>query len=232
MMCLEGLLMFPQVSYKEGEMLTFGGYRLDLAARRLLHGTSEVHLSPKTFDLLQVLVENRTRALSKAELHDRLWPGTFVTDAALAVLVAELRNALGDRAGSPRFIRTVRRFGYAFCADVSLESETPPANRTYWIIWTGREIALHEGENVIGRDPAATVRLDLPSVSRRHARIVVSANDATIEDLGSKNGTLLRNHRIDGATRLADLDELQVGSARLIVRILNKSGKTQTLADR
>ena len=69
--------------------VTFGGYCLDLGTRQLLHSKIEVRLSPKAFDLLHVLVENRTRAVSKAELHDRLWPGTFVTDANLTVLVAE-----------------------------------------------------------------------------------------------------------------------------------------------
>jgi pSer/pThr/pTyr-binding forkhead associated (FHA) protein len=76
------------------------------------------------------------------------------------------------------------------------------------------------------------VRLDRPSVSRRHARIVVSSQGAIVEDLGSKNGTLLRKDRITEATHLADLDELQVGSVRLMVRILNEAAVTQTEGDR
>jgi pSer/pThr/pTyr-binding forkhead associated (FHA) protein len=75
------------------------------------------------------------------------------------------------------------------------------------------------------------VHLDLPSVSRRHARIVVSAQTATVEDLGSKNGTFVRKDRIMRAVRLADLDEVQVGSARLLVRMLGGDASTQTLAD-
>ena len=98
--------------------LTFGGYCLNVSTRQLLRGKSEVRLSPKAFDLLHMLVENRMRAVSKTELHDRLWPGTFVTDANLTVLVAELRNALHDRPDAPRFVRTVRGFGYAFCGQV------------------------------------------------------------------------------------------------------------------
>ena len=74
--------------------VTFGGFCLDLATRQLLHGETDVGLSPKAFDLLHVLIDNRTRAVSKAELHDRLWKDTYVTDANLAVLVAELRRAL------------------------------------------------------------------------------------------------------------------------------------------
>ena len=210
----------------------FEGYCLDLATRQLLKGTTEVRLSPKAFDLLQLLIDNRTRALSKSELHDRLWPATFVTDANLAVLVAELRSALHDQPGAPKFVRTVRRFGYAFCGHISSASGVPTTARTCWLVWNGREIALHDGDNIIGRDPGATVRLDLPSVSRRHARIVVSSDGAVVEDLGSKNGTLLRQDRITSPVRLADLDELQVGSQRLTVRILAGDVITQTVADR
>ena len=56
----------------------------------------------------------------------------------------------------------------------------------------------------------------------------MSAEGAIVEDLGSKNGTLLRNERITGAARLSDLDDLQVGSVRLIVRILSGGSSTQT----
>jgi DNA-binding winged helix-turn-helix (wHTH) protein len=211
--------------------VSFGGYSLDVATRQLLQGKTEVRLSPKAFDLLCVLIDNRKRALSKAELHDQLWLGTYVTDAALSVLVAELRHALHDRAGAPRFIRTVRGFGYAFCGHVSETVDTAPTPRNCWVVLGQREIALHEGDNIIGRDPGVTVRLDLPSVSRRHARIVVSAHTATVEDRGSKNGTFVRKDRITRAVRLADLDEVQVGSARLLVRMLGGDAATQTLAD-
>jgi DNA-binding winged-HTH domains len=212
--------------------VTFGGYRLDLGARQLFRARTEVSLTPKAFDLLRVLVENRPRAVSKGELHDRLWPGTFVTEANLAGLVAELRRALGDRPRAPKFIRTVHRFGYAFSGAVTGDAEVPSSRATCWIVWRGREIPLRDGENVIGRDPDATVRLDFPSVSRRHARIVVSSEEAVIEDLGSKNGTFLRSARIAGRARVADLDEVQVGSVQLTVRILTHGESTQTIGDR
>jgi DNA-binding winged helix-turn-helix (wHTH) protein len=212
--------------------MTFGGYGLDLATRQLVHGKTEVHLSPKAFDLLHVLVDNRTRAVSKAELHDRLWPGTFVTDANLGVLVAELRRALHDRPDAPRFVRTVHRFGYAFCGKVTGAVEPSASGQACWIVWSGGEVALREGDNIIGRDRDATVRLDFPSVSRRHARIVVSSEGAVVEDLTSKNGTLLRKEPITGAARLADLDDLQVGSVRLTVRILTGGMSTLTVSDR
>ncbi|HYN06296.1 MAG TPA: winged helix-turn-helix domain-containing protein [Vicinamibacterales bacterium] len=207
----------------------FGDYRLDVGARQLFRGNTEVHVSPKAFDLLHALVEHRTRAVSKTELHDRLWPGTFVTEANLASLVAELRRALADPARSSKVIRTVHRFGYAFCGQVAGDAaDRAPASHTSWIVWRGEEIPLRNGENIIGRDPGASVRIDFPSVSRRHARLDVLPDGVTVEDLGSKNGTLVKQARISGKTPLADLDELQVGSARMIVRIMHGSEPTQT----
>src|SRR5262249_35819037 len=151
--------------------------------------------------------------------------------ANLAVLVAELRKALGDPPRGSRFVRTVPRFGYAFSGQISGAVDASALRNGCWIIWNGREIALQDGDNLIGRDPGATGRLDLPIVSRRHARIIVSSEGAIVEDLGSKNGTLLGKVRIARTARLADLDELRVGSARLTVRILPAGGSTQTLGD-
>ena len=89
---------------------------------------------------------------------------------------------------------------------------------------------LAAGENLIGRDPEAAVRLDVPSVSRRHARITVSPAGFVVTDLGSKNGTFLGNRPITRATRLSDLDELRIGSVRLVIRILSDSAETHTLS--
>jgi len=208
--------------------LTFGEHRLDVRTRQLFRGTTEVHLSPKAFDLLQILAENPTRAVSKSELQDRLWPATFVTEANLASLVAELRRALGDHSRVPRFIRTVRRFGYAFCAEVAGHADATRPGQTCWIVWRGHEIPMHDGENILGRDPSATASFDSPSVSRRHARIIVSRDGVSVEDLGSKNGTMLRSKRITGPARLADHDVLQIGSVRFIVRVMGDAEATET----
>ena len=81
---------------------------------QLLRGDDVVHLSPKAFDLLSILVSHRPKALSKSDLQERLWPGTFVVEKNLANLVSEIRDAIGDDPSNPRFIRTVHRFGYAF----------------------------------------------------------------------------------------------------------------------
>jgi TolB-like protein/DNA-binding winged helix-turn-helix (wHTH) protein/tetratricopeptide (TPR) repeat protein len=94
--------------------VSFGEFVLDLDSRELRRGAEPVRLSPKAFQLLELLVTNRPRALSKADLQDRLWPNTFVVEKNLANLVSEIRQVLGDSPSGSSFIRTVPRYGYAF----------------------------------------------------------------------------------------------------------------------
>ena len=103
---------------------TFGDFVLDLDARELLRAGSPVSLSPKAFQLLSILVETGPRALSKSALQDRLWPGTFVVEKNLTNLVGEIREAFGDDATRPRYIRTVHRFGYAFCEPAATDARS------------------------------------------------------------------------------------------------------------
>jgi DNA-binding winged helix-turn-helix (wHTH) protein len=212
----------------------FGEFRLDSGARQLFRSDAEVHLSPKAFDLLRTLLEARPNALAKTELTERLWPGIFVSEANLSVLIAEIRGVLADPPRNPRFVRTVHRFGYAFCGS-AMDMPTSPgkvttSDRSYWLMLSTRRIALADGENVIGRDPHAVVWLDMPGVSRQHARILIENAEATVEDLGSKNGTYVRGERIASSARLSDGDAIRVGPVLLTFRIWSPSGTTATQA--
>src|SRR6185436_13733340 len=99
--------------------IRFGPFVLDLDTRQLTQDNREIHLSPKAFELLVTLARDRPRVLSKADLQQRLWPETFVAEANLSNLVAEIREALGDRARAPLFIRTAHGFGYAFSGEAT-----------------------------------------------------------------------------------------------------------------
>lgn len=99
----------------------FGEFTLDDSTRQLTAWRGEIHLSPKAFQLLSILIEARPKVIAKGDLHERLWPSTFVSEGGLASVIAELRAALGDDAREPRFIRTVFAFGYSFCAEVRTE---------------------------------------------------------------------------------------------------------------
>jgi DNA-binding winged helix-turn-helix (wHTH) protein len=210
----------------------FSPYVLDLESRQLLRGEDVVHLSPKAFELLSILVADRPKALSKSDLQERLWPGTFVVEKNLANLVSEIREAIGDDPANPRFIRTVHRFGYAFRETVTRGEAGRSAGRggeaSFRLKWIDGRVTLEEGEHLIGRDPDAEIFLNAAGVSRRHARIGISAGRATIEDLGSKNGTFVGDERVEGARSLGDGDIIGVGSVKLTLRIFQTPSSTKT----
>lgn len=215
--------------------MRFGDFVLDVDRRQLLRGSAPVHLSPKAFDLLTTLIEARPKALSKEELLDKAWRGTFVTENNVATVIADIRSALEDDPRRARFVRTVHGFGYAFDGMVLIDDEPTAATGTPMrprVVWEGREIPLQVGENIIGREGTGVVALDSPTVSRRHARMLVGADRVTLEDLGSKNGTYLRDRLLDGVVALADGDEIRFGSIVVLFRSVGPAGATQTAESR
>lgn len=213
--------------------IRFDDFVLDTARRLLVRGGATVHLTPKAFELLSALLERRPDAVAKAELEARIWGDTHVAETSLAGLVAELRNALGDQVREPRYVRTVHGFGYAFCApaqDAGVRAAHADQDLVYRLSWHRREVSLRPGENVLGRDAAAVAWLDSPTVSRRHARILVSADGATLEDLGSHNGTYVQGRRVDAPVQLRDRDEIRLGSVLVTFRIYQPGG-TESASD-
>jgi DNA-binding winged helix-turn-helix (wHTH) protein len=210
----------------------FGDFSLDTDTRQLLSNGDEVHLSPKAFELLTMLLANPARAVSKGELQERLWPSTFVEETNLAGLTAEIRRALGDTASSPRFVRTVYGFGYRFVGEVMVDAGSGrprPLRVKLCLTFEKREVALMNGANVIGRAPDATIQIDSLGVSRYHARIQVSDDDATLEDLGSKNGTHLDGKRITTPARLSDGSQIRLGTIVVTFRMALPTSPTQSL---
>jgi DNA-binding winged helix-turn-helix (wHTH) protein len=209
----------------------FGRFTLEPGTRRLLRDGEEIHLPPKAFELLRCLVENRSRAVSRDELQSILWPSTFVVETNIASLVAEVRRALGDRADDPIFVRTMHRFGYWFIGavhDSGAKDEPMTPAVKYWLIWDTRQILLAEGVNVVGRAADAGVWIDARGVSRHHARIVVARGAATVEDLGSKNGTYVGAQRVTTPRALADGEQIRLGSVVVTFRIPQPPGATET----
>src|SRR5436189_2499544 len=94
--------------------VTFGDLAIDYERRQLMRHGEEVHLSGKAFALLDLLLQRRPNAVKRAEIISHVWPDTFVSPSNLATLVQEIRDALGDDARRPRFVRTIFAYGYAF----------------------------------------------------------------------------------------------------------------------
>ncbi|HTY41868.1 MAG TPA: FHA domain-containing protein [Thermoanaerobaculia bacterium] len=210
----------------------FGECVLDSETRQLFVRGEEIHLQPKALQLLELLIRNRPRAVSKEAIHAEIWPGTFVSDGTVTSLLAEIREAIGDDAHESRFVRTVHRFGYAFCGPAQETGArlSPLAGRkvVHWLVRGRRRIPLEPGETIIGRDPGAGIFIDDRSVSRRHARILVTDDVAVLEDLSSKNGTFIQERRVEGSFALSDGDKVRIGSVPVTVRIFAVPESTDT----
>ena len=123
--------------------LRFSDFTFDSNARQLYRGADELHLSPKAFDLLALLLERRPGVVDKKTLREMLWGKTSVVDANLNNLVSEVRAAFDDDPQQPRFVRTVHRVGYAFCGAAVEDREADPAPDRlprFWLLWNDRTI--------------------------------------------------------------------------------------------
>jgi hypothetical protein len=208
----------------------FGGFVLDTDARELRHGSNPVRLSPKAYQLLEILVEARPRALSKSDLMHGIWPDTFVVEANLANLVGEVRAALGDSTHDPRFVRTVHRFGYAFL-DVAAPAPRRGGRRVWRARWGDRQVELLPGTHLVGRGEQS-IQIDTLSVSRVHARVVAAPDRLTYEDLDSKNGSFRAGEPIRGAIEVASGDVIIVGSVEVTFVLVRASQSTQSVERR
>jgi DNA-binding winged helix-turn-helix (wHTH) protein len=213
--------------------VSFDEFTLDTEERLLSKGGAPVHLTPKALALLECLVAKGHGAVPKAELLGRIWPSTCVSEGSLTSVVKELRKALGDSARAPRYVRGVRGFGYAFCGEARVEPAAAAggSGAAAWrpefrVWWENREVALAEGENLLGRTHEAAVWVEHPGVSRRHAVIRVAGSTATIEDCSSKNGTFVGAERVAGRRELRAGDEIWLGPA--LVRFAAYAGDATT----
>lgn len=218
-----------------GGTVRFGVFEVDLGTGELRRRGAKVALQEQPFQVLALLLENPGALVTRDQLRQRIWPGAVFVDFehGLNKAVSKLRRVLGDSAENPRFVETLARRGYRFLASVE-EARSPQARPraavTFRLLQEGRTVPLAPGANVIGRDPDTAVCVDAASVSRRHAQVVVTADGATVEDLGSKNGTFVNGRHIEAPAALADGDEIRVGVALLVVRVVN-TASTSTQAE-
>ncbi|HYT77395.1 MAG TPA: winged helix-turn-helix domain-containing protein, partial [Vicinamibacterales bacterium] len=178
----------------------FGPFVVDRAAYRVSRGADALDLSPKLLDLLLHLLDHAGTLVTKEALLDALWPGANVTDNALTQAVSELRQALGDDASSPRFIRTVARRGYRFVAAVDGTDAVADAT-----IVDERAVAVLDFTNVTGDADSAwlsagiaeTVSGDLRAlgrfrvIDRRRVTDAARRTGGALQDVAAALGTRL-----------------------------------------
>lgn len=207
--------------------LRFGEFDLDGRTRELTYRGEPVRITPKAFQMLELLIAARPEIVTKGQLIEQLWPDVAVEEANVRNLVAELRRVLSDDDRTPRFIRTAHRTGYAFIANVvDAGRRRIPIAR---LVGAREAYVLEDGDNIIGRDERCSVVLDGSGISRHHARVFVAKGRAVLEDLGSKNGTWVNDRRIDSAVDLEEGDEIRIGTVVLTFRRSATAGSTTTI---
>ncbi len=208
----------------------FDRFTIDGDRRMVWRGDDEVHVAPKTLDLLLVLLGRAPNAVSKAELMTALWPDTHVSDATLTGVIADAREALGDEGHAPKVIRTLHRFGYAFTGQIEREVGADRAEPVLgWLITDAWRLPLRSGETILGREGEGVVPLPSPSVSRQHAAVMIEGTAARLRDLGSKNGTYVDEMRVERPIALRDGARLRFGTLEVVYRAAGETSSTDTI---
>jgi DNA-binding winged helix-turn-helix (wHTH) protein len=210
----------------------FESFELDRSQYRLAREHVTIPIKRMVLDVLAYLVEHRDRVVTREELLSEVWRGRFVSDGVLSLTVHEARRALGEDAHRGTFIKTLHGRGYQFLwrPVEELAGEEPPRREAVvaYLQWAGGQTPLPEGAHFIGRDATSTVVLDSLRVSRHHARLAVSSSATVVEDLGSKNGTLLNGVRVSQPTSLCDGDVLEICGVAIRFRLAGSDLSTVT----
>ncbi len=190
-------------------VLRFANFELDLDTRELKRDGRPVTLQPKVLDLIRFLIENRERAVDKAEIQDVVWPGVVVTETSLTQAIRKARRALGDDANAQSVIRTVHGHGYRFVAPI--EASDPPTAAVAPVRHDRPGIAVLPFVNLSG-DPdqeyfSDAITQDLITNLSRHRWLRVIARNSTF---GYK-GTAVDVRQL---ARELDVDYVVEGSVR------------------
>jgi len=206
----------------------FGEFHLDIAAYALSRAGTRIKLEKLPMELLILLVRSAGTLVDRRTIQAALWDSdVFVEhDAATNTAIRKIRQSLDDDADQPRFVETVVGKGYRFIAPIEGRTERRPLT-TYCVTRGKQEFVLGAGNNLLGREPDARVFIDHPSVSRRHAQISIRANRATLEDLGSRNGTFLSGRRIDSPTEIHHGAIIGLGPITVTFRMLSGPASTK-----
>ena len=209
-----------------------GDWLVEPTLDRISRDGRYIRLRPRAMDVLLCLALESGKLASKQQIIDAVWHTEFVSEHALTQVIAELRSALGDDARNPIYIENIPRRGYRLVATVTPIAASVPsvhgASLPFKLQGEDGDHPLIQGPNIIGRTIDADLCIDRTEVSRCHARIFVAGTTATIEDLGSKNGTYVNGERLEGPTLLTNGDEIWIGRSVARMRFLIEGEPTKT----
>jgi DNA-binding winged helix-turn-helix (wHTH) protein len=115
---------------QQEQTLSFGPFRVETSSQRLYRGAQVVKITAKAYGVLLQLLIHPGRVVTKDELFTAVWPGVVVSDAALTVVIGELRRALRDKGTKPRYLEAVYGQGYRFLPTVT----TPPVSSSKFLV--------------------------------------------------------------------------------------------------
>ena len=214
-------------------VLRFADYELDLDAYALRRHGQTVRLEKMPMEVLILLVQRPGALLSRSDIHAALWGAdVFVDrDAAINTAIRKIRRALRDDPAKPQFVETVVGKGYRFVAAVESDAHSGSRSLPSYLVTRGRKkFVLSAGEMIFGRDPAAQVCIDHPSVSRRHAVLSIGANGTVLRDLGSRNGTFLNGQQVDRPVKVASGAIIGLGPVMLTFVVVTAMPSTESVS--
>lgn len=221
-------------------------WTVDPQRNRVSNGERSVHLEPKAMEVLLFLADHAGEVVSRRDIVDSVWTVEFIADSTLTHTVADLRKALADDPRAPRFIETIPKRGYRLIAGPGGKPRQSPSSQPTsarheplavivgekvrlgardgadladrFLVVANHQVPLLGSAVVFGRGIDADVRIMAPEVSRRHAMLEIGTDSVGIEDLGSKNGTLVNGRPIASRHELRSGDAIGIGPSTLTCR--------------
>ena len=224
----------------------FEDYTLDTERRELHRGADAVSITPQVFDLLDYLIRNRERVVSKDDLISAVWNGRIVSDAALTTRLNAARNAIGDSGDEQRLIKTLPRKGFRFVgtvreaqnglAAIALNRRLPVDDAEPLVLPDRPSIAVLPFQNMSG-DPdqdyfadgmvdeitTALSRFKSLFVIARHSSFTYKGKALDIKQVGSELGV---RYVLEGSVRKA------AGQVRIIGQLIDATSGKHLWADR
>ena len=211
------------------KFIIFDPFRLDLTNECLLRGAQVIKIRHKAFAVLDYLLGRPSQLVTKEELLNAVWPGTFVGDAVLKVAIRQIREALGDDPTAPRFIETAHRRGYRFIGQIAATAQIPANDREIKSnsargepVWR----AANTAPEVVGRDKAlARMRGWLEKTFGGKHQIVFVTGEPGIGKTALVD-TFTRSISSDGSIRIARGQCLeQYGTSEAYLPVLEAVGR-------